>query len=824
MALLALLILAAPLPQSPGESLPPADRVRALEEAVTALLPPDAAPVDLTLDEDTGGPLESFTVQREGDRIEVRAAAHEGLARGAARALQLVEPGELDASAPLRTEPDAAWRGLMIDVARFPHTAQDVEDTVQLAWLCGLNRVHLHLTDDQLFTVPSEAFPGLASLSAKGERQHFTRAELDAIVRFADVRGIQLVPEVDVPAHAGVIVRARPDLFGTVDGATGEPRSTGVVNMANERAYGAIETLLGEIAEVFWNSEFIHVGADEVWAPHLAELPEYADYCARHELPLAEEGDVGELYCHFVGRVCEMVEGLGRRPIVWEGFRGTGTDAAPIPTSALVMCWNLTFQSPESLVANGYEVVNCGWDPMYVVPSQCYAARVEDALDWDVRTFRQRYGGPRSTLPADAPVLGGQICVWEQRPEAILPSALEPLVAVSERMWDPPGSTDADEHRARRAPLLAAVERALGERVRQRAVPAGLPNDPMEDRGYLWTAAWPIPRGGAEVLDPAAVGVRARGFMPVMTRDRARAVNRELFARVAEKGHVDTRIPAPPVEGLEWLPRRQWQPYALELRGLVWLPERGDWTFHVRANDGAAELVLGGATVATSRGNRPAQGSAFLDVGLYDLRVRYHFEFVQNELQLLAQGPGMPEPAPFEELLASNQILLEVPENERPPTADLSSVRFEDRSQRRVQSLATGRSVTTTAPHQGPHVPARAVDGLIGNESGWHCGQSPAALTVDLGAVHPIDRAVLHLYHDGARRYRYRVEASEDGEAWTVVADRSGNESPSTPEGDTHRFPPRPSRYVRILMLGNSANEGVHVNELLVYADGAAPK
>lgn len=790
---------------------------------------------------------EAYSLEVTPDQVVIRGGDAAGLARGVARFLQLVRcpldgkdllsiSREIPFTVPCITiidAPDTEWRGVMIDVARFPHKIADVREVVELAWLTGLNTVHLHLTDDQYFTFPSRAFPELASKGRDGERLHFTRKELLDLVEFAHDRGITLVPELDMPAHAGVMVRARPDLFGTTDPATGKSRSTGVVNMVSETAYEALDVLIGEVCEVFAHSPYIHLGADEVGAGHLRELPEYDEYVRKHKLTRAIEGDVGELYCHFVARTCEMVRKRDRRPVVWEGFSGAGTAAAPIPNDVLIMAWNLTYQPPESLIKNGFEIVNCGWDPLYVVPAQCWAATLEDALNWDVRELRQRLGGPRYVLPDAAPVLGAQMCIWEQRPDAILGASYEIMAAVSERMWNAAAPKDEAGHIARRAALDRVVQRmlrpnAMFELSRSGREESGLPRTvPREERAYSWRAAWRIPLGTGKVLNVDEIGVQASGSMAHTNAARIAEVNRELFARVAPQGHIDTRIPAQPQSGLEWLPRRHWQPYALELTGVIELPQSGDWSFTVRANDGAAELRLAESVVAISRSNRPAVGVGQLDQGLYFFRMRYHFEYVQNELNIMVQGPGMEQPQPFDDFVLTTtqaQARAQASADSGGTTirmaADLS---FEDPSKVIVRSLATGKPIVSSAGHQGPNLPDNAVDGILGNDSGWHCGDSPASLTVDLGKEHPVNRVQVFPYHDGGRYYQYRVEASVDGKSWLQVVDASTNTARSDAQGHEHRFAVTPARYLRLTMLKNSANPGVHVNEFLVFADGAAP-
>ncbi|MEO6907105.1 MAG: discoidin domain-containing protein, partial [Abditibacteriaceae bacterium] len=135
-----------------------------------------------------------------------------------------------------------------------------------------------------------------------------------------------------------------------------------------------------------------------------------------------------------------------------------------------------------------------------------------------------------------------------------------------------------------------------------------------------------------------------------------------------------------------------------------------------------------------------------------------------------------------------------------------------------AQSLALNKPVTATG-FEGDSIPANAVDGFTGKKQGWWGATAPASLTVDLEKIYPIDRIKIYTYFDGTRYYQYTVEASTDNKNWTQVVDMSANIKPSTEEGDTFTFKPVQGRYVRVNMIKNSANIGVHVLELQVFAD-----
>ncbi len=135
-----------------------------------------------------------------------------------------------------------------------------------------------------------------------------------------------------------------------------------------------------------------------------------------------------------------------------------------------------------------------------------------------------------------------------------------------------------------------------------------------------------------------------------------------------------------------------------------------------------------------------------------------------------------------------------------------------------IRSLAYNKPVTASSKAQGGHIPEDIVDGIADNGSGCHLSPYPQWLQVDLEKVCSIDRIKIYTYYDGGRSYQYNVEGSTDGKTWVTLVDMSANTKVSTPEGTEHTFDPVKVRYVRVNMLKNSANPGVHLNEIAVFA------
>lgn len=133
-----------------------------------------------------------------------------------------------------------------------------------------------------------------------------------------------------------------------------------------------------------------------------------------------------------------------------------------------------------------------------------------------------------------------------------------------------------------------------------------------------------------------------------------------------------------------------------------------------------------------------------------------------------------------------------------------------------IRSLAFDKPVTASSKAQGSHIPEDIVDGIADNDSGCHLSPYPQWLQVDLEKVYSIDRITIYTYYDGSRSYQYNVEGSTDGKTWVTLVDKSANTTVSTPEGDEYTFDPVNVRYVRVNMLKNSANAGVHLNEIVI--------
>ncbi|MBD3351701.1 MAG: family 20 glycosylhydrolase, partial [Candidatus Lokiarchaeota archaeon] len=143
------------------------------------------------------------------ENVIITASSYVGFLRAFTTLSQMVVKGQKSIKCPkvmIEDYPYAEYRGVLIDVARKPHSIATLKQVIEILRWYKINYLHLHLTDDQAFTFPSGAFPQLIT-----EDQHYTEPELINLVEYARIRGVIIVPEIDLPGHSRAMVQSMPD-------------------------------------------------------------------------------------------------------------------------------------------------------------------------------------------------------------------------------------------------------------------------------------------------------------------------------------------------------------------------------------------------------------------------------------------------------------------------------------------------------------------------------------------------------------------------------------------------------------------------------------
>ena len=112
---------------------------------------------------------------------------------------------------------------------------------------------------------------------------------------------------------------------------------------------------------------------------------------------------------------------------------------------------------------------------------------------------------------------------------------------------------------------------------------------------------------------------------------------------------------------------------------------------------------------------------------------------------------------------------------------------------------------------------AKAVDGYVDRDNFWDAAPYPQSWSVELDKEKNINKVHLYTYWDGSRYYQYKIESSLDGKNWEIIVDASKNKKIATKDGYLHEITTLNTKYLRVKMLFNSANNGVHILEFRVY-------
>ena len=318
--------------------------------------------------------------------------------------------------------PRFAWRGAMLDVARHFFSVEDVKRYIDLIALQKLNRLHLHLADDQGWRIEIKSWPRLTTKGGLtevggGPGGYYTQAQYREIVAYAAERFVTIVPEIDMPGHTNAALASYAEL--NCDGKSPNPYTGIDVGFSafcvdKPITYKFIDDVVREISAMT-TGPYFHIGGDEVKTLTPAQ------------------------YTSFIERVQKIVQSHGKQMIGWDEISA----AALVPTS-LVQHWRPD-GSPEAAVGKGSKVIMSVANRAYLdmkydkdtALGQNWAAyiNVKDSYAWDPATVAK--GVPESAiLGVEAPIWTETLATMRDVEYLAFPR----MAAVAEVAWSPQGT------------------------------------------------------------------------------------------------------------------------------------------------------------------------------------------------------------------------------------------------------------------------------------------------------------------------------------------------------------------------------------------------
>lgn len=293
------------------------------------------------------------------DKISVEGATAKGVFYGIQTLRKAIPAVAKDAiielpSVEIIDEPRFEYRGMHLDVCRHFFPISFLKKYIDLLALHNMNTFHLHLTEDQGWRIEIKKYPRLTEIGSVRSRTvqgymgsgqydstvvkgYYTQEQLRDLVKYAQDRHVNIIPEIDLPGHMLAALASYPEL-----GCTGGPYQVAddwgvfqdVLCVGNENTFNFLEEVFKEVMDIF-PSKYIHIGGDETPRNRWKE-------CPKCQIRIKNERLITDAYCtaedrlqsYCMARIERFLNAHGRNIIGWDEI----LDGEVLP-NATVMSW-----------------------------------------------------------------------------------------------------------------------------------------------------------------------------------------------------------------------------------------------------------------------------------------------------------------------------------------------------------------------------------------------------------------------------------------------------------------------------------------------------
>lgn len=289
---------------------------------------------------------ESYMLEITNERVVLNSNTDFGAMRGMETLFQLIQTEKGMTCLPvlkIEDSPRFQWRGLMIDVCRHFIPKNVILRNLDAMAMAKMNVFHWHLSEDQGFRVECKTFPKLHEMGSDGK--YFTHEDVKEIIKYANDRGIRVVPEFDIPGHSSAWFVGYPE-YASLPGKYEIERHYGVFDPTfdptKEETYEFFDKFFGEMSGLF-NDDYMHIGGDENNGKQWDSSKAIQEFKKANNLKSNHE-----LQAYFNKRLQKILEKYGKKMIGWDEILST-----ELPKSTMIHSW----QGKEGMVTaakNGY--------------------------------------------------------------------------------------------------------------------------------------------------------------------------------------------------------------------------------------------------------------------------------------------------------------------------------------------------------------------------------------------------------------------------------------------------------------------------------------
>ena len=342
-------------------------------------------PISLTLDESISNGTEAYSLSITETGIRIRSVSSRGCFYALQTLNQLVSLKGDEVSLPkleIHDYPNYRWRSFMLDESRYFFGKVFVLRLLDELAALKINKFHWHLTDDQGWRIEIKKYPELTRKGAwrkdsqiggwKSELRSgnahggfYTQKEIKEIIDYAQVRGIDIIPEIEMPGHSSAAIAAYPWL-GVLGELTEVPFVFGKhmdsYNISDPRVISFLHDVLDEVCALF-PSEIIHIGGDEVSFGAWSKSERMQTYLKQQNLVSSADGQI-----FFTNSISDFLEKKGKRMMGWNEILGQnihGFDNSAdyqtktsLSKKTIIHFWKGDIKLIADAAQKGYEIVN----------------------------------------------------------------------------------------------------------------------------------------------------------------------------------------------------------------------------------------------------------------------------------------------------------------------------------------------------------------------------------------------------------------------------------------------------------------------------------